>query len=45
MNQLFSEGAIDDRTYAGFALTQEIPNFDMLPPKTKERITIFLENE
>ncbi len=38
MNKLFSEGAIDDRTYAGFALTQEIPNFDMLPPKTKERM-------
>ena len=38
MNKLFSEGAIDDRTYAGFALTQEIPNFDMLPPKTKEKM-------
>ena len=36
MNSLFSEGAIDDRTYAGFALSQEIPNFDSLPEKTKE---------
>ena len=38
MNSLFSEGAIDDRTYAGFALTQEIPGFDNLPDKTKEKM-------
>ena len=38
MNKLFDDKAIDARTYAGFALTQEIPNFDMLPPKTKERM-------
>ena len=38
MNKLFSEGAIDDRTYAGFALSQTIPNWDSLPDKSQEKM-------
>ena len=38
MNQLFSEKAIDDRTYAAFSLSQTIPNWDTLPDKSKEKM-------
>ena len=38
MNRLFSEGAVDDRTYAGFALSQTIPNWESLPDKSQEKM-------
>ena len=38
MNRLFSEGAVDDRTYASFALSQTIPNWDTIPEKSQEKM-------
>ena len=35
MNQLFKDEAINEKTYAGFALSQTIPKWDTLPPKAK----------
>ena len=38
MNKLFDEEAIDARTYASFALSQTIPNWDTIPDKSKEKM-------